>query len=255
MLAFLVGFLLFQAPSPQVSLADLLKRIPQVTVSRDRGISDEQEILAKQLQAFEARAIPELLPLLDDSDEIVRGFVGYVLRDIRGVEEKHLDELIRACRSGNGWIAPAIAHIGTPKAIAFLIADLQAHPEIHTQVTWALSSTGEPAALALAASFRSDTRLDAEYAGCASFVFKEMHEHAAAALNPLLEVARGKQFPLTNRKLAIEAIGALDLQARDAIPELKQLAASESGAFTDSVEQAIISLPWARTGSRRAPRC
>ena len=72
--------------------------------------------------------MPALLPLLKDEDAGVRDLASYTLRDAP-VTEEHLDALIASRLKGDGWIAPAIATIGSPRAIEFLASELRKEPE------------------------------------------------------------------------------------------------------------------------------
>jgi hypothetical protein len=105
------------------------------------GIGPEEVKLAETVQKYGAEAVPYLVKLLDNGTENARQLAGYTLRDIDGLKPEHLPALIRARRRGDGWIPPAIARVGTPEAVAFLVDDLRRDPEKHTQVTWAYRSS------------------------------------------------------------------------------------------------------------------
>ena len=113
------------------------------------GIGPEERKLAETVQKYGAEAVPYLVKLLDDGTTNARQLAGYTLRDIDGLKPEHLPALIRARRRGDGWIPPAIARVGTPEAVEFLISDLRQDPDTNTQVTWSLSSLGSKAAPSL----------------------------------------------------------------------------------------------------------
>jgi len=52
---------------------------------------------------------------------------------------------MHAQQQGTQWMSRAIAHVGTPEAMRFLVADLQRHPEIHGQTAEALISRSSEA--------------------------------------------------------------------------------------------------------------
>jgi HEAT repeat protein len=238
----LIAFLVFQSASARTTLDQLLQRLPAVAAVGDNGIGKEKEDLTQQIRAFEGTAVPRLLGLLKSDDARVRELAGYVLRDIHGVQAAHLESLMEACRDGNGWIAPAIAHVGTPRAIAFLVENLEAHPRTHTQVTWALRSCGAPAAIALARCFTADSPVTEGFANCVGYVLGEMDGSAAPAIGILLDAATNKELVRANRSLAVEVIGNLGLSAHSTIPTLRALAAAEPELFSDSVQHAILGI-------------
>ena len=70
--------------------------------------------------ALADRPFPYLVPLLKDENIAIRYLFAFILRDIKGLKEKDLDALLwNPNAPGNGWIAPAIAQIGTPKGNRF----------------------------------------------------------------------------------------------------------------------------------------
>ena len=226
-------------PRTKESLAALVARIPKVAKG-DSGISKEETALAKAIQSHKAAAIPLLIPLLDDERASVRTFTGYVLRDIEGLDETHLDALISARQRGDGWIPPAIARVGSPRAVEFLIGDLQAHPQTHTQTTWALRLLGDKAAAPLAGLLRGAKPIPRELADAICHVFSEMEGEAAdPAVDPLLAIVANATTPEANRLAAIRSLGCIGLAARRAVPALRALAGRTGGATATAADQAI----------------
>src|SRR5262245_21245127 len=97
-----------------------LGKVPAVA-SSSPGVGPEERALAKALQRHGARAIPGLIKLLESGSESSRKLASYTLRDIQGLGPEHLPALTRARLGGDGWIPLAIASVGTPEAIAFLV--------------------------------------------------------------------------------------------------------------------------------------
>src|SRR5438270_7856322 len=128
---------------------ELLVQRLKATASPEIGITKKEQEIAKQLQAVGPEAIPLLLPLLADENPAIRQLASYTLRDINGLTEEHLDPLIAACRSGEGWIPPAIAHVGTARAVNFLVEELVRERKTQNQLTWAIEILGEKAVPAL----------------------------------------------------------------------------------------------------------
>jgi HEAT repeat protein len=196
-----------------------LAKFPSVA-SDDPGISPEQNALAEAVQRFGPSAIPSLLQLLESRQKGVSTLAGYTLRDIEGLGPEHLPPLMKARRNGDGWIPPAIARIGTPEAIDFLLNDLRKDPETNTQVTWALEKLGSKAAPGLANLLRCTETCDESVFGAAIFVFSEMKEKAASAVPALLQIAGDDKFTPSSRRSAISAIGEIGKSAQPDVPQL-----------------------------------
>jgi HEAT repeat protein len=222
------------------SLQSLLDRIPLVAQDSD-GVGKEEHALAEQIQAHRAAAIPHLLPLLESETKAVRTFAGYVLRDLEGLTEEHLEALIRARRRGDGWIPPAIARIGTPRAISFLVEDLEARPQSSTQVTWGLVRAGGKAATELAEAFGAVAPLSEAFVRATSEVLHEMGGASGHAVAPLLSVATGPSSSTERKVQALQALGCIGLPAESAVPALQELRARE-GALRDAVDSTLIGI-------------
>ncbi len=224
------------------SLDELLAQVPEIARGAGPGVSDEQQRLAKQIQGFGADAIPAMISRLNSPDQDVSAFAGYVLRDMAGLNETHLDALIAARKKGDGWIPPAIARVGTPRAIAFLIDDLKAHPETETQLTWALVESGNKAAPGLAALFHSPEPLSQPLRSAINSVLTEMGPKAKGAIAPLFAAAGDRQLNAENRVGAVIAIGSIGSAAAEMVPRLHELARAEPALFGHAVKAAIVGI-------------
>ncbi|AKQ68432.1 PBS lyase HEAT-like repeat protein [Myxococcus hansupus] len=227
-----------RSPTP-TPLPALLERMPYV-VTDAKGLSLSEESLAQEIQAHGAAAIPHLLPLLNSDSEPLRDFAGYVFRDLDGLTEEHLDPLIQARRKGDEWIAPAIARVGTPRAIAFLVEDLLETPLRNTQVIDALVLAHGKAAVHLAETFRRPQPLAARFADATCQVFEGMGPHAQPAVRVLTSVATGHDAPPENRARAIELLGCIGDAATPAVPTLMTL--REHEALRGSVDTTLVRL-------------
>ncbi len=206
------------------------------------GISPEQSELAKQIQSYRAEAVSEIMTLLKNDNKVVRDFAGYVARDLDGLTESNLDALIAAVRAGDGWIPPAIARIGTPRAIGFLIEQIKSKPQTHTQFTWALSRAGEKSVRALAELYQAPQVVSADLQKVVCQIFSEMGAPATGALPILIETVEQGTGPTENRIGAVRAIGAIGAHAARAVPVLQRLATRDSVTFSKVVESAIVQI-------------
>jgi HEAT repeat protein len=219
-------------------LPALVARISQV--QNGSGIGKADQVLAKQLQAYKADAIPYLLPLLESQEKRIRNFAGYVLSDQKGLTEAHLPALIAAQQRGNGWIPPAIGRIGTPAAIQSLIAALKANPQSHTQTTFAIALAGEPAIPGLVALLDSPVAVSQNLSDAMCQIFSDVNSEAS--LDLLSKIASDEKVERTNRRFAIKNIGCVHRSARRVIPTLQKLAAADQVNFGAVVDATIMNI-------------
>lgn len=236
-----VGLKIGNAVDDQRSLEDLITEMHQV-VTGDAGINTAQQQLARKLRGFGPASNPRLLALLDHNDEKIRTYAGYVIAGLDGLTDADLDSLMKARNRGDGWIPAAIGRIGTPQAIAFLVDDLRRTPQSSTQVTGALARAGEKAAPALAAFFGGDESISVELNNAIGSIFNDMGANAKVAVPLLLEFAANQKLPVSNRRGAVLALGAIGQAAADTVPHLKNLAKSEPEKFSLTVEEAIVAI-------------
>lgn len=206
------------------------------------GIGPEEVKLAETVQKYGAEAVPYLIKLLDDGNTNARQLAGYTLRDIDGLKPEHLPALIRARRRGDGWIPPAIARVGTPEAVEFLINDLRQDPDTNTQVTWSLSSLGSKAAPSLAELFACAGSCNKDLLWAASHVLSEMKGDAPLAVVPrLLQVAGDARYELPARRYAVVAIGSLGERSQPFVPQLNELKKGDT-ALEAVVDQSLATI-------------
>ena len=108
----------------QAKLADI-PRLIEESARPGLRITETGEEVAKSIQRLGPEAIPYLLPLLKHENWCVRRLTAYTLGGVDGLRDEHLDALIELRLTGDEWILPAIARVGTPKAIKFLVDELK----------------------------------------------------------------------------------------------------------------------------------
>jgi HEAT repeat protein len=237
-----VLIIVFFLPNAFGTKAELLVQRLKATASPEIGITKKEQALAKELQGIGAEAIPLLLPLLADENEAIRQLASYTLRDMDGLTEEHLDALIAACRRGEGWIPPAIARVGTPRAVNFLVEELVRQRKTQNQLTWAIEILGEKAVPALVQIYQRETDWDEELEQTMQSVMGSLGMKAAAAVDPLLAIVLDDTQPAAKRRRAIVALGSIGepeairrLQQRKDYWELRG-----DSTLTRSVEEALV---------------
>ncbi|MBA2271279.1 MAG: HEAT repeat domain-containing protein [Chthoniobacterales bacterium] len=219
--------------------AKLVQRLKAVA-KPDVGITKKEREVAEQLQALGAKAVPLLLPLLADKNTAIRELASYTLRDIDGLTEEHLDALIDSARHGDGWIPPAIARVGTPRAVAFLVEELVRTRETENQLTWAIEMLGKKAVPLLLEVFRSEDGWDDALERTMYEVFRSLGAKAADAVDPLVTLACDEAAPDPMRARAILTLGAIGSAAQRTAPRLSKLQDSTSPVIREANWSALI---------------
>jgi hypothetical protein len=203
------------------------------------GISSKGQAASKAVLAFGDAAVPALLPLLKDERRDVRDLASYTLRDAP-VREEHLDALIASRLKGDGWIAPAIATIGSPRAIEFLVSELRKEPENGTQLTWAFEVLGVKGVPYLVKLYDCSSQCEGKVLGVGAYIFSELGDKAKDAIEPLLAIAEDARRDRTGRRGAIQALGSIGPSAAPVVERLKAIAARDPEGFEESVTGAMI---------------
>jgi HEAT repeat protein len=206
------------------------------------GISRHESEVSEAVKAFGESAVPELLKLLKHQNPEVRALASYTLRNAEGLKEEHLDALIESRRRGDGWIPPAIARIGSRRAIEFLVSELKREPETHTQLTWAFEVLGEKGVPYLLDQYECGHGCDDAVLAVVTHIFSRLGERAAGAVDRLLAIAEDPQGSPAGRRGAIRALGAIGPAAEPAVPGLKAIAANDPETFGNAVNQALIEM-------------
>ena len=228
------------------TVPDCIARMREVA-DPSAGITDEEGAVAKALQSLGPEAILPVMELLQDRDGNVREMAGYVLRDMPGLGPEHLPPLQRAVEAGDGWLPPAIASIGTPEAIRFLMAQLAKKPESHTQFTFALERLGPAAFPGLLELFRCGKSCDESLLRVAGSILAESREKAAEAITPLVAVATDPGSSLLARRGALRALGELGPTARPAVTTLLEMTHGEPVELQADARQAVLGIGGAGT--------
>jgi HEAT repeat protein len=182
--------------------------------------------------------VPALLPSLKDENRDVRDLASYTLRDAP-VREEHLDALMESRSRGDGWIAPAIARIGSPRAIEFLVSELRKDPEIGTQLTWAFRQLGAKGVPYLVELYECSS-CNEEVLAVTAYIFSNLRDTATEAIQPLLAIAEDARRDRMARIGAIRALGSIGPSAAPLVDRLKSIAARDPETFDEVVADAMI---------------
>jgi len=164
-----------------------------------------------------------------------------MLSHIDGLAEEHLDALIESRLRGDGWIPPAIARIGTPAAIRFLVEELKKERQSETQIAVAFECLGEKGVPYLVELFR-DSPADERLLCAVGCILGELKDKAVLAIDPLEHIALDNKANTNVRIEAIAALGRIGPLAQRSTPSLRQVARAAPDVFQAVVNEAIVQM-------------
>lgn len=173
------------------------------------GVDKLEQELAKQMQAYGSEAIPYLLPMLKEDDEALVKLASCTVSDLDGLTDDHLDALIAACESDCGWLPPAIASIGSDRAIGFLVDELRRDKRRETQITWAFKTLGAIGVPYLVEMLQCEEGCDQDLLYTVSLLLGSLGDKAFESVPELLKLAKNSNYEEQARKAAIRAIGKI----------------------------------------------
>lgn len=207
------------------------------------GITPSESEVTERLQALSPQSISPVIQLLEDPDRNVRELAGYILRDMPGLGPAQLAPLERAVEAGDGWLPPAIASIGTPEAIHFLVGQLEKNsPETETQLPYAFERLGSSAFPELLNLFRCNSSCDEAHLRVVVSILSEEKEKAAPVVNPLVAIATEPAGPLVARRLAVRALGGLGATAQPAVNVLLEMMHQGPVPLQSEARQALLAI-------------
>jgi HEAT repeat protein len=239
------------ASAPCEKLEQCLAAV-KTTAAPGNGITKEEVALAKAIQGYGRAAVPGLLAFLTDSGPDVRALAAYTLRDLQGLTEAEVTPILRALRAGEQWVAPALAHIGSPAAIRGLFEALAAKPQTHTQVTWAFRQLGAKGVPALLGGFDCSGSCDPGLLSVLVFVFGELGGQGSVAVDPLMAIALDEHRPVEVRVAAVRSLGGIGPTAAAAMPALQGVAATAPATFAMPVQLALEGMKVPAAGAELA---
>lgn len=190
------------------SLEACIAEYPHTAVG-DIGIQPAEKDLAERVVAYGSAAIPHLIRLLEHEDVAVRELAGFTISYVHELGPEHLEPLVKARKNGAGWLPPAIARIGTPEAIDFLVKDFREHPCSHCQASYAFKILGAKGAPHIAELFACVDDCSERLFEASVFVLNELGEDAVGVIPRLLEIAEDDNFALISRRYALASIGEI----------------------------------------------
>lgn len=194
------------------------------------GMGPEATQLKGEILAFSG-AVEALVPLLEDPNEQVAELASYALRDAPAIDSIHLPNILRGMDRGLGWLAPALARIGTEEAAAEAVDRFLVSRDAPTnQEAFAVELLGRRAIPIIVerARCRTSCKVDTHY--LLGHVLGKMGPERSQAGPALMEiasdraasaqVARGALLMIAELGVDGRALEADLLQEREAAPYL-----------------------------------
>ncbi len=230
-------------------LADI-PRLVEESARPGSRITEAGEEAATSIQQLGPDAIPYLLPLLRHERWDIRRLTAHILSGIDGLRDEHLDALMESRLKGDEWVLPAIARVGTPRAIRFLVDELKVEArsratrppspfsrdtELTSVFTSQLGEKGVPYLVELIKSGAVDGWLFTTVVS----IFNQLGEKAESAIDPLIEFAADGKGDTTARGWAVLVLGAIDKKAHRSMRTLLALESDEPENFAIAVNSAL----------------
>lgn len=212
------------------------------TAKPGTGISSDAQELAAKFHSLGPAAIPYLPPLLGSPNEPVRKLASFILRDMEGLKEKDLDALIECAQRGGDWILPAIAHVGGPRAIDFLVRELVRGRQTDNEATWSIAFLGERAVPQLLKVLDDEKTWNDALDRTMRSVFRRLGGKAASAVDPLLAIANDDARSTKQRIRAISLIDSIGAPAQRAGSDLAKLWENGDGGIRDAAISALVGI-------------
>ena len=186
------------------------------------GMGPEADQLKRQILGLPA-AVNALVPLLADPNEQLAELAAYALRDAPAIDPVHLPKIIGGMDRGLGWLAPALARIGTEAAAKEAVDRYLVSKDAPTnQEAYAVELLGRRAIpfIVERARCRTPCKDDAHY--LLATALKEMGAERAQAGPALMEIATDRGASPEVARGTLLMIAALGSEGRALEADLRR---------------------------------
>lgn len=254
-LMLLPGSMDARAPAPCGSLEACIQHLHALArLDRDYGSSmtQEEERLVEEIRRHPG-AVDALVPLLEHPEDNVANIAAAALRDVPAIDPKYLPQINRGLDRGLGWLAPALARIGTQQAgeeaVARLIVSKSAP---HNQEAYAVKLSGRRAVPAIVARAACQPSCSEDTHWILGAVLADMDEDARRAAAPgLMDVVVSAPDPLARQVLVM--VGGLGSAGAALEPRLIALG-RQRPSLMPNVDMALVGIRSSLTGTIYASR-
>lgn len=208
---------------------------------------EEQAIIKKLLDLGED-AMPFVVQLLEEDDELIASIGAVALSEAKTIDEKYLPQIIKGLERDVSWLAPALAKIGTPEAAEiavkiFLVSDSSPH----NQEAYALKLLGKKAFPAIIKAAKCELGCNKKTYYLLGSVLGEMEESRSDAAISLIDLVENSSLSVEIRQGVLYMIGFLDKPGLVVEDKILMIRDHET-QLTDAANRALIGIKSKHSG-------
>lgn len=202
----------------------------------------EEQAIIKKLLEFGEEAMPFIVELLDEDDELIASIGGVALREASSIDKKYLPQIVKGLDRGVSWLPIALAKIGTPEAAEFAVTKfLLSKSAPYNQEKSALILLGKKAFPAIIKGAKCEWGCNDKTYYLLGHALGEMRENQEEAARSLIKVAEDSSLSADIRRGVLNMISFLDKPALVIEDHLLKIRENEK-QLTDAVNSALIGI-------------
>lgn len=215
-------------------------------VDRKRGPgqypSAAEQAIIKKLLTFGDYAMPAIMQLLDDNDELIARIGAVALREATHIDKKYLPQIVRGLDRDVSWLAPALAKVGTAEAAEIAVkAFLASRTSPGNQEAYAVRLFGSRALPAILNAVKCGYGCNHKTYYLLGDVLARMGDERADFAPALIDIAEDSSLSDEIRLGALAILG--DLGKPAAIIDGRLMALKErQPQFTTAINHALIGI-------------
>ena len=225
------------------SLVACIQELREIAQAKNKhgGMGPDAGRVKQQILAFPG-AVDALIPLLGDPDERIADLASYALRDAPAIDPAYLPQLRAGLDRGLGWLAPALARIGTDEAAKeavdrYLISD----DAPHNQEAYAVKLFGRRAIPFMVERARCRVPCKDETHYLLGAALAEMGSERAEAAPALMAIASDRTVSSQVAQGALQMISELGVDGRSLEADL--LSERDAAPYLSPwIDQALVGI-------------
>ena len=228
-------------PTPDACIAKVASVVDKQSRPGQYPSAPEQAII-KKLLAFGDEAMPAIIHLLDDNDELIARVGAVALREATHIDTKYLAQIVRGLDRDVSWLAPALAKVGTVEAAEIAVqAFLASRTSPGNQEAYAVRLFGSKALSAILKAAKCDYGCNHKTYYLLGDVLSQMGDERADFALPLIDIAEDSSLSDEVRLGALSILG--DMGKPAAIIDGRLMALKQQQPhFTKAINQALVGI-------------
>lgn len=250
-----IGFLLFccavwasddsivadSCATPDACMAKVASVVDKQSRPGQYPSAPEQAII-KKLLAFGDEAMPAIMQLLDDNNELIARIGAVALREAKHIDEKYLPQIVRALDRDVSWLAPALAKVGTAEAAEIAVkAFLASRTSPGNQEAYAVRLFGSKALSAILNAVKCEYGCNHKTYYLLGDVLAQMGDERADFAPAFIDIAEDSSLSDEIRQGALSTLGDLGKPAVIIDGRLMALKQRQPH-FTKAINQALVGI-------------